>query len=111
MDTTVRSAALNLAAKAVSGLGGSDRSSLALQSDAMKLAVKAAKESTDPSAALIRVAAAELLRSDIFLSPVPRLAIRLFICRVTDAESFPGFGQHLHNGLSLLMQQVCKTTS
>ena len=62
MDTAVRSAALNLMAKAVSGLGGSDRSSLAVQSDAMKAAVKTAKESSDPSAALIRVAAAEVLR-------------------------------------------------
>lgn len=62
MDTAVRSAALNLIAKAVSGLRGSDRSSLAVQTDAMKIAVKTAKESTDPSAAFTRVAAAEILR-------------------------------------------------
>lgn len=62
MESVVRVAALSLMAKVVTGLGATDRTSLAVQTDALKFAVKAAKESSDSSASTIRTASAGILR-------------------------------------------------
>ena len=63
MDMRVRRAALNLMAEIVSGLGAADRTSQAVQTDALKFAIKAAKESSEASAAAVRISCANVMRS------------------------------------------------
>lgn len=55
----MRAAALELVATVVSGLGGYDRSSPQVQLDAMKCAIRAARDADDSSG---RLAAASILR-------------------------------------------------
>ena len=59
----MRTAALELVASVVSGLGPGDRSTLAVQSDALKCAVRAVKDAADASSAVHHMAAASILRS------------------------------------------------
>ena len=64
----MRTAALELVASVVSGLGPGDRSTLAVQSDALKYAVRAVKDAADASSAVHHMAAASILRSAFILN-------------------------------------------
>ena len=67
-DPGVRLIACDCIAKVVSGLGGSDRSSASIQTDAYKCVIRLAKEngSADVSSYRIQLAATKVLRFDLY---------------------------------------------
>lgn len=61
-DVAVRLAACNLVAKINTGMGPNDRSSLSIQLDSYKIAIKLAKEYGDSSSHRIQLAAVKIIR-------------------------------------------------
>lgn len=62
LEVGVRTAALELINQIVVGVGEADRNSLAVQTEALKCAVRITKETVDSSALQARLAAAAVLR-------------------------------------------------